>query len=263
MTFINLLVEPALHGDIWEDTFHRVMRDLTLSQEPNCFKLNHYFPSYVYDEAGRMRENLVKRQRSIEHSAETLQRELMRYRSDHSEVTSYIAAHIEAKQAVPLRFDVSKIRETWHDLITLDRRMDTFRRCGYYEDAEVHSLAHGLDHAMNWLLDALDVLRTNYGRITEARAQFTPIFRLNDDVLSIVFELLADAEAPTLYRLGWFKLTHVCSAWRRVLLGMSRLWARDAYVYGTSIASSYLLSHSIQDQNLALDLSDSGNISAL
>ncbi|KZV66565.1 hypothetical protein PENSPDRAFT_688862 [Peniophora sp. CONT] len=255
MTSLSLQFDPALYGDRWEDTLYRLMRDLTLSLEPDCFERN--WPSYVWDGAKEMREKLVKHQRSIERSAELLRRELARSRDDRSEISSYVTTHILVDGVARLQpdshararqmeanssFDVSKVHETWQDLIKLAQRVHLFRFCGKaWEPTEVCALVFELDLAINWIIGALDVLRMNYARVEEARAKFTPVFRLNDDVMPFIFELLAETEMPSREGLGWFKLTHVCSAWKRVLLGMSRLWARDAYAYGACIATRHLL----------------------
>lgn len=103
-------------------------------------------------------------------------------------------------------------------------------------DDHDRAIALALNKAIDWLLWALELLDKSYALTSQPLASLAPILRLHDDILCIIFELIAEKEPPSGERLGWFKLTHVCSAWKEVALMLPHLWARDVYVYGSDAA---------------------------
>lgn len=91
---------------------------------------------------------------------------------------------------------------------------------------------------MDWLLGVVKYVEMNYSLLVKVRMDLTPILRLNDDILAVIFEFAAEAEPPTRTSLGWVRLGHICSSWRQALLSLPSLWARDAYIFGPDIASN-------------------------
>ncbi|KZV66567.1 hypothetical protein PENSPDRAFT_755596 [Peniophora sp. CONT] len=264
MTFHKPIIQTT---EVWNNALYCLMRNMLLSGDtPDAFKGNvekyplppaGYFllceiESLSPEQADLKRRQLSNFQRSIDHSVRLVRQILAGYLAGRSEVTGYIVEHrrtfkdactgdlehrAQRPQALPIDVAALKVHEKWLDLLKLDQLLKRYRASQEScDDAELRTLVFRLDQAIDWLLGAIDVLDKSHERVAQARARLTPIFRLHDDILAIIFELLAEVEVPTRKRLGWFKLTHVCSAWSRVLSGMHRLWARDAYVYGSGTA---------------------------
>ena len=112
----------------------------------------------------------------------------------------------------------------------------TLHRDTWRDTARGHEAVLQLEVAISWLQGSVDILRQGYSRVERARAVLTPVLRLNADMLSTIFEQLAENETPTKKALGWIRLSRVCSPWKDVLLGMRSLWARDLYALGPTFA---------------------------
>ncbi|KZV66573.1 hypothetical protein PENSPDRAFT_84241 [Peniophora sp. CONT] len=111
-----------------------------------------------------------------------------------------------------------------HPMDSQHQSPDTAQRDG--DDDDVLPMVSRTDH---------------YACLEGAPAIPAPVLLIDTDVLVLIFTLVAEYETPSKTSLGWIKLSHVCGAWRLVLLGMSNLWARDAYIFGGGVASKYIL----------------------
>ncbi|ETW83634.1 hypothetical protein HETIRDRAFT_312301, partial [Heterobasidion irregulare TC 32-1] len=60
----------------------------------------------------------------------------------------------------------------------------------------------------------------------QAYNEALPIFRFPNEILQIIFGICHDGwESPLLRLPSWLSITYVCSRWRAVALGYSRLWS--------------------------------------
>ncbi|KZV65364.1 hypothetical protein PENSPDRAFT_132786 [Peniophora sp. CONT] len=141
--------------------------------------------------------------------------------------------------------DASATKTVWRSLIDLDATCETqevtFTSGGSVNVIEDHALALRLNGTIDWLLGAINLLRVQRSRNDQARVRLAPVLCLSESELVIIFELVAESEAPQAKALGWMRLSHVCGVWRNVLLGMSDLWGRDAYAFGAGVATTDIL----------------------
>ncbi|KZV66578.1 hypothetical protein PENSPDRAFT_667642 [Peniophora sp. CONT] len=207
----------------------------------------------------RSREELVDLWRSIESNSAMLHIVLPEFRRRHLTLIKFLSSPYLLGQSfredLPERakaareasgMDQSSTYDVWQGFIELDYKSHLYitwnRTWEGTERGSGSSIAVQLEIAINWIEGAIDVLREGYTQIEHARAVLTPVFRLNADILAIIFEQLAGLEAPTRSSLGWIRLSHVCVVWRQVLLDMHNLWARDAYIFGPDTARQHILS---------------------
>ncbi|KZV68311.1 hypothetical protein PENSPDRAFT_653341 [Peniophora sp. CONT] len=116
------------------------------------------------------------------------------------------------------------------------------------DDPDSWKAAAALFEPSNELLD--DIARVFRRRaaqfaslLNERANQTQPIFRMDHDVLRIIFDYVAAIDRPRLYRerVKWIKLGHVCRNWRNVLHDATHLWARDVFeVFGVERACEIL-----------------------
>ncbi|KZV66575.1 hypothetical protein PENSPDRAFT_755604 [Peniophora sp. CONT] len=167
----------------------------------------------------------------------------------------------------PSSIDLSNVDAVWQMFAWLEERYRQLRlEQGYWDAAaEAKAIAFEFEKAINWLLGVIDYLNASYDRVERAHTTLAQMDRLDEDTLVLIFRLLAGSDAPTRSTLGWIRLSHVCRTWRRVLLGLSDLWARDAYVFGASIARKYILARAghgfISVCATRLQFGDSGRLS--
>ena len=65
--------------------------------------------------------------------------------------------------------------------------------------------------------------------------QQLPIMSLPHEIFRVIFENAAHKDPPSsgLQKLGWIAVSHVCSVWRRIVLPMAHLWAREVGAFGS------------------------------
>ncbi|VDC02977.1 unnamed protein product [Peniophora sp. CBMAI 1063] len=108
----------------------------------------------------------------------------------------------------------------------------------------IDSLFHGLtgvDEAFGRLCDELDFRRAKIARIVgPSHNKNLPIMRLSDDILHIIFKNAAEPIGRT-GSLGWVAISHVCSAWRRIVLSMATLWAGEVGAFRSEASFGEIL----------------------
>ncbi|VDB94978.1 unnamed protein product [Peniophora sp. CBMAI 1063] len=192
--------------------------------------------------------------RSIEANAAMLRVALKGFSLRHAKLVDHLSSPhalgknfredlAEEAQVLALCVEDSNAESIWHSFILLDQDsyLHATHEDSWNDTTQGRDIALRLEIAINWLKDALEVLRGGYFYIENARAALTPVLRLNADILRAIFGQLAESEAPTKGSLGWIRLSHVCSVWRQVLLDMRDLWARDAFTFGAGVARNDIL----------------------
>ncbi|VDB94974.1 unnamed protein product [Peniophora sp. CBMAI 1063] len=153
------------------------------------------------------------------------------------------------RRAESLQYKVKNVGDIWRALIWFERKY-----CALINDTSAlrndakqgRAIAEGLAKTIAWLNLVIAQLSRSYARVQEARVARTPIFRLHLPILTSILEFAADYDPPTEKSLGWVGHSHVCSVWREILMGMPRLWARDAFAFGTEVAAKELLDRADQ-----------------
>ncbi|VDB94976.1 unnamed protein product [Peniophora sp. CBMAI 1063] len=276
---LSMLARNLLIGDDTQDVSPRSMAPFSLPPD-NVLALDGV-KDFNQKQNDWYRRRLADYWQSIGLSADLLQTHLKLVRRDHSELIEELSAEglINEKLYEDLRLrtqsthirtriDISNVAASYQAMITARGQFHTFtNKTNLQNRGEIGcNVALSLGRAIDWIYGAIDILNDSYSRIEQARAVITPVFRLERDSLAIIFELLANYEAPSKKSLGWMRLAHVCSAWRRVVLSLPSLWARDAYALGPSVATGHTLARA-QDAVLSvsarrLSQTHDGNLSA-
>ncbi|KZV66576.1 hypothetical protein PENSPDRAFT_688873 [Peniophora sp. CONT] len=198
-------------------------------------------------------QKLAASWRSMESSSAMLRVALHGFSRRHARVVNCLAssrslsessrAKLLERTKAPRKVFSMDVLDVWQGFIALDQQSYLYLTRNQWDDiARGSEIALQLEMAVNWIEDAIEVLRGCYSRIEHARIVQAPILRLNTDVLTIIFNQLAEFEVPSMSTLGWIRLSHVCSIWREVLMEMHSLWARDAYAFGPVTARRHILS---------------------
>ena len=83
--------------------------------------------------------------------------------------------------------------------------------------------------------EEISALKKVLSSLSVRRNRLSPVSRLPPEILARTFSFIASDELPgfdSRLRLGWIKVSHVCSRWRHVALDNSVLWATIAFDLG-------------------------------